>query len=118
MKLLNTPPLAVELAVACAPITQLARFRSPVGTRFLDDVFSVFPHLYVKCREASGPQGPEYHLAVIIIRLVRMNGCVNGVYHFSCSCCLGDGPGIELFPHPGRPSMTLCGQKSMYVIQS
>ena len=47
-----------------------------------------------------------------------MIGCLTGVYHLSCLRCLGGGPGIELIPHPGRPSMSLCGQKSMYVIQS
>ena len=36
---------------------------------------------------------------------------------FSCLYCLGGGTGIELIPHPGRPSMFLCGQKK-YVIQN
>ncbi|PSN38308.1 hypothetical protein C0J52_27647 [Blattella germanica] len=37
-----------------------------------------------------------------------------------CSCCLGGGPGIELITYLGRPSMSLCSQKSMnvYVIHS
>ena len=52
------------------------------------------------------------------IRLVGMIECVSGVYCVSCLCCLGGGPGIELITHPRRPSMSLCGQKSMYVIQS
>ena len=100
-KILST---AVEQAVACGPVTQRVRVRSPAGTSFMGEV-------------------PEYHLAVISIlsksiHLVRMNGCVNGVYHLSCSCCLGSGPGIELIPNPERPSMSLCGQKSMYAIQS
>ena len=30
----------VEQAVACAPVTQQARVRSPVGTSFLGEVFS------------------------------------------------------------------------------
>ena len=47
------------------------------------------------------------------IRLVRMNECVDGVYRLSCLCCLGGGPGIELITHPGRPSMSLCGQKKV-----
>ena len=49
---------------------------------------------------------------------VGMTECVLGVYCLSCLCCLGGGPGIELLTHPGRPSMSLCGQKSMYVIYS
>ena len=64
---------------------------------------------------------PEYHLAVVIIipcRLVGMTECVLGVYCLSCLCCLGGGPGIGLITHPGRPSMSLCGQKSMSVIHS
>ena len=52
------------------------------------------------------------------IRLVGMIECVSGVYCLSRLCCLGGGPGIELITHPRRPSMSLCGQKSMYVIQS
>ena len=39
-------------------------------------------------------------------------------YRLSCSCCLGGGPGINLLTHPGRPSMSLCGQKSIHVIQT
>ena len=53
---------------------------------------------------------PEYQLAVISsfqIHLVRMNGCVNRVYHFSCSCCLGGGPGIELISHRESHPMSL-----------
>ena len=42
--------------------------------------------------------------------------CVNVVYRFSCLCCFGGSPGIELIPHPGRPSISLCGQKSIHVI--
>ena len=34
--------LAVVQAVACAPVTQRARVRSPVGTSFLGEVFSGF----------------------------------------------------------------------------
>ena len=33
---------AVEQVVACALVTQRARVRSPVGTGFLGEVFSVF----------------------------------------------------------------------------
>ena len=40
------------------------------------------------------------------IRLVTINGCVNGVYRLFCSCCLGGGPGIGLITHPGRHSMS------------
>ena len=51
------------------------------------------------------------------IRLVTMNGCVTGVYRLSCSCCIGSDPAIEVNTHSGKPSMSLCGKKSMYVIQ-
>ena len=47
------------------------------------------------------------------IHLVRMNGCVNDVYHLSYSCCLEGGPGIGLITQLGKPSMFLCGQKSI-----
>ena len=47
-----------------------------------------------------------------------MNGCVNDVYRLSCWRCVGCGPGIELIPHPGRFSMSLCGENCMDVIQS
>ena len=59
------------------------------------------------------PSSSSFH-----IRLVGMNGCMLGVYCLSCLCCLGGGPGIRLITDPGRPSMSLCGQKSMSVIQS
>ena len=52
------------------------------------------------------------------VRLVGMSECVLGVYFLSCLCCLGGGHGIELITHPGRPSMSLCGKESMYVIHS
>ena len=29
---------------------------------------------------------------------------MDGVYHLSCSCCLGGGLGIELVPQPGGPA--------------
>ena len=51
---------AVGQVVACAPVMQRARVRSPVGTSFLGEVFlGVFPRLKDKCREALGPQGPR-----------------------------------------------------------
>ena len=37
---------------------------------------------------------------------------------FLCSCSFGVGSATELIPHPWRSSMSLCGQKSMFVIQS
>ena len=76
-------------------------------------------------RQMSGnfrpPKVPEYHLAVIII--IPHSPCweteyVLGVYCLSCLCCVGGGPGIGLITHPGRPSMSLCGQQSMSVIHS
>ena len=59
------------------------------------------------------PSSSSFHL-----RLVGMTECVLGVYCLSCLCCFGGGPGIGLITHPGRPSMSLCGQKSTYVIHS
>ena len=46
-----------------------------------------------------------------------MTECMLGVYCLSCLCCLGGGPGFGLITHPGRTSMSVCVQKSMYVIQ-
>ena len=114
---------AVEQVVACALVTQRARVRSPVGTSFLDEVF--FCGFSSPVRQMSGnfrpprspniiwPSSSSFHL-----RLVGMAECVLGVYCLSCLCCLGCGPGIGLVTHPGRPSISLCGQKSMYVIHS
>ena len=59
------------------------------------------------------PSSSSFH-----IRLVGMTECVLGVYCLSCLCSLGGGPGIGLITHPGRPSMSLSGQKSMSVIHS
>ena len=47
-----------------------------------------------------------------------MNDFVPGVYRLSLLYYLGGGTGIELITHPGRSSMNLCGQKSMFVIQN
>ena len=58
------------------------------------------------------PSSSSFH-----IRLVGITECVFGVYCLSCLCCLGGGPGIGLITHPGRPSMLLCGQNSVYLIQ-
>ena len=52
---------AVEQEVACAPVTQRARVRSPVGTSFLA---GVFPHLQDKFQEALGPQGPRISFGI------------------------------------------------------
>ena len=108
--------------VTCALVTQRARVRSPVGTGFLGEVFSGFSS---PVRQMSGdfrpprspniiwPSSSSFH-----IRLVGMTECVLSVYCLSWLCCLGGGPGIGLITHPGRPSMSLCGQKSIYVIHS
>ena len=112
---------AVEQAVACAPVTERTRVLSAVGTSFLGGVFPGFSSFVRHVGKLQAYKIPEYHLTVIIIfpiRLVRMSGCADGVYRLSCLCCLGGGPGIEVIPHPGRPSMSLCGQKTMCVIQS
>ena len=42
---------AVGQAVACAPVTQLARVRSPVGASFLGEVFSGF---FLTCKTKVG----------------------------------------------------------------
>ena len=69
------------------------------------DFFGVF----LTYKTKSGPPGPRisYH-----IRLVGVNGCVNGVYRLSCLCCPGDDPGIELFPYTGCPPC-LCVVKKL-----
>ena len=58
---------AMGQVVACAPVTQRARVRFPVGTSFLGEVFSGFFLTCKTCQEALGPKAPEYHLAIIII---------------------------------------------------
>ncbi|PSN47062.1 hypothetical protein C0J52_19536 [Blattella germanica] len=47
------------------------------------------------------------HFAFFIVSPIRL------ISFKICSCCLGGGPGIELITYPGRPSMSLCSQKSM-----
>ena len=77
--------------------------------------WSFFRDLFLTCkttvRKLSAHTVPRisfgHHNHPYHIRLVRMN-----------ECCLGGGPGIELITHLRRPSMSLCGHKSMYVIQS
>ena len=109
----------VEQVVACALVTQRAWILSPVGTGFLGEVFSS------PVRQMSGnfrpPRSPNIIWPLYSsfhIRLVGMTECVLLVYCLSRLCCLGGGPGIGLITHPGRPSMSLYGQKSMYVIHS
>ena len=59
---------AVGQAASCAPVTQRARVRSPVGTGFLHEVFSVFFLTYkTNVGKLYAPKVPEYHLAIIII---------------------------------------------------
>ena len=36
---------------------------------------------------------------------------MDGVYRLSCLCCLGDGPSIELIPHPGEDLHVLVSSK-------
>ena len=112
----------MEQVVARALVTQRARVRSPVGTHFLGEVF--FRGFSSPVRQMSGRFRPTRSPNIICpllssfhIQLVGMNECMPVVYCLSCSCCLGGGPGIELITHPGRPSMSLCGQKRMCVIQ-
>ena len=65
---MNNTPTAVEQAVACAPVTQRAWIRSPVGTSFPGCDFSS------PVRQISGsfrpPWFPEHHLAIIIILII------------------------------------------------
>ena len=65
---------AVEQVVACALVTQWARVRSPVGTRFLSEVFSGF---FITCktnvRKLEAPKVPEYHLGVVIV--IQYSSC-------------------------------------------
>ena len=114
---------AVEQVVACALVMQRARVRSLVRTGFLVEVF--FQGFSSPVRQMSGNFRPPRSLNIIWpsessfhIRLLGMTERVLGVYCLSCLCCLRGGPGIGLVTHPGRPSMSLCGQKSMYVIHS
>ena len=55
-------------ALACVPVMQRARVRSPVGTSFLGEVFLGF---FLTCksnvRKLQAHKVPEYHLAIIII---------------------------------------------------
>ena len=54
---------AVGQAVACMPVMQQARIRSPVGTSFLGEVFS---GVFLTCKTMSGsfrPQGPGISFA-------------------------------------------------------
>ena len=68
--LLSFESTAVGQAVACAPVTQQARVRSPVGTSFLGEVF-FFSEFFLTCktsvRKLQATKVPEYHLAIIII---------------------------------------------------
>ena len=87
----------MEQAVTFAVVAQWGRVQSPVGRSFQGEVSSGFssPVRQMSQGRFRPTRSPQYHLAV--------NGCVNDVYRLSCSCCLGDGPGIGLIPHPGRP---------------
>ena len=106
----------VEQAVACAFVTQRTRVGSLIWPSFLSEFFSGF---FLTCKTnvkgAVGSQDPRISFGRynhnFIIRLVRINGCVNGVYRLSCSRCLGSGPGIELIPHPGKASMPFWSKK-------
>ena len=113
---------AVEQVVACAVVTQRARVRSPVGTGFLGEVFfGVFPHLSDKCQETLGSQGPEYHLAVVFI--IPYSPCWDDWVYAWCVLSFmfvlsRRWPRHSADHSSGEVSMSLCGQKSMYVIHS
>ncbi|PSN50999.1 hypothetical protein C0J52_08588, partial [Blattella germanica] len=72
--------------------------------------------------ETLGPNGPQtssgHHNHLHHTRLVKYECGCEWCLCLMCSCCLGGGPGIELITYPGRPSMSLCSQKRMYVIHS
>ena len=53
---------AVGLVVACAPVMQRARVRSPVGTSFLGEVFSGFSSPVRQMSGSFRPQGPRISL--------------------------------------------------------
>ena len=80
----------------------------PVGTSFLGEGFSF--GFSSPVRQMSGSFRPITSLNIIWpskssfhIRLVRINGYMDGVYRLSCLCCLGGNPGIELISHPDDP---------------
>ena len=109
------PSTAVEQAVACVPVTQLARVRSLVGTVFPDEVFSGF---FLTCKTnvrklwaLNIPWISFGHHIHPYIFLFEMNEWVDGVYRLSCSCCLGGGRGIELIPHPGMGQVAQAARK-------
>ena len=57
---------AVGQGVACPPVTQRVRVRSPVGTRSLGEVFSVFSlTCKTNVRKFQTHKVPEYHLVII-----------------------------------------------------
>ena len=89
----------------------------PVGTNFLGEDFSGFSspvrQMSGRFRSTRFPNIIWPSKSSIHIRLVRMNGCVNGAYRLSCSSYLGGGPGIQQIPHHGRFSMSLCGSTPM-----
>ena len=66
LSMLTQPPrkptrksTAVDQAVGCAPVTQRARVRSPVGTSFLGEVYRGFSSLVRQIREALSPRSPN-----------------------------------------------------------
>ena len=69
---------AVELTVACAPVTQPARVRSPAGTRFLGEVFRGFSS---PVRQMSGSLRllwfSKYHLAIVTNLIIGYQPCYN-----------------------------------------
>ena len=64
---------AVEQAIACAPVTQRSRVRSPVGTAFLGEVFSgSFLTYKTNVRKLWAHTVPEYLLAAITSFHIRL----------------------------------------------
>ena len=118
---INNKSTAVEQAVACAPVNQ--RGWIPGQDKFPGS--RLFWGFSSPVRQTSGCFRPTRSTNIVWpsyspfhIHLVIMNGCVNGAYRLSCSCCLEGGPGIELIPHPERPSVSLCRETNRCIIES
>ena len=105
------------------PVTQRARVLSPVGTSFLGEFF--FRGFSSPVRRMSGRFRPTKSANIIMAVIINLSyspsynvwvrGCCVSP---SCSCCLGGGPSIELMSHPGRTSISLCGQNSSLCMRS
>ena len=99
---------AVDQVLACAPVTQRTRVRSPVGRSSWVRFFGFFLTCKTNVRKLQAHNVPEYHLTVNHPSYSPcQNERVREWYRLSCSCYLGGGPDNELIPHSGRTSMPL-----------